>query len=789
MIRRHDRVLLDGAAAARAIKDELRAEVEALRRGGAPRPGRAAGRRDPASAVYVRNKTRACDELGLHHETARLPASATTAEVLAQGRGVQPRAPTSTASWSSSRCRRRSTPSACSRWSIRRKDVDGFHPENVGLLVQKRPRFVACTPAGIMELLERAAASRWRAGARWCWAAATSWASRWRCCCCTPTPPSPSATRARRDLAAVTREADILVAAIGRAGLVRAEHVKPGAVVIDVGMNRVDDADAAARPARRAARLDEFERKGYALVGDVHAPSVREVASALTPVPGGVGPLTIAMLMKNTVRAAAAAALPCSASASPAASRAASPTCCAASRRAGLRTLDLDARGARGHGARAAAPMPTSWPRSGPASSAADGAIDRRRWAPSSSPTPRRGARLNAIVHPRVREEEARRARRSRGGAGTRASSPTPRSWWRPASHLRFDRLVVVHCAPEEQLAPAAWSATASTRTRGARAHRRADAGRGEARASRTSQVDTSGTLRDGPTPRPTPGRRAAARSRRRVRRATRPARARARARWCTVRQRTRAASIASRRAARYRCRGRGLEMERVARAARAAAAPGPWYRAARSGGATPARRRSPAARRRSGRSSRGGPDAEFAGRGRRVAGAAHAPRGAAARAAPCLLALALQAIAVARFDGRGGGIGGAGRPVGGRGGAGRALRAGVAARHARGREGARDAAAAAGRARARGGARGDRPQGGAPEPRPRSSMPCAALERCARSLGACEHVLLLGGRLSARRRRGRAAPPRTCSTRGSAGSARACRPPGSGRRCRCGVA
>ena len=106
-----------------------------------------------------------------------------------------------------------------------------------------------------------------------------------------------------RDLAAVCREADLLVAAIGRAGLVRAEHVKPGAVVVDVGMNRVED-PALARELVEPARLAELDKRGYVLVGDVHAPSVAPVASALTPVPGGVGPLTIAMLMANTVRAA-----------------------------------------------------------------------------------------------------------------------------------------------------------------------------------------------------------------------------------------------------------------------------------------------------------------------------------------------------------------------------------------------------------------------------------------------------------------------------------------------------
>jgi len=106
------------------------------------------------------------------------------------------------------------------------------------------------------------------------------------------------------DLAAVAREADVLVVAAGRAGLVRAEHVKPGAVVVDVGMNRITER-AQAVELLEPERLRQFERKGFALVGDVHFPSVRRVAAALTPVPGGVGPLTIVSLMRNTVRAAA----------------------------------------------------------------------------------------------------------------------------------------------------------------------------------------------------------------------------------------------------------------------------------------------------------------------------------------------------------------------------------------------------------------------------------------------------------------------------------------------------
>jgi methylenetetrahydrofolate dehydrogenase (NADP+)/methenyltetrahydrofolate cyclohydrolase len=183
------------------------------------------------------------------------------------------------------------------------KDVDGFHPQNVGRLVQKRPRFVPCTPAGIMELLAR---NRIVVSGRRAVVLGRSdivgkpmalllmHADATVTVCHSRTP----------DLPAVTREADILVAAMGRAGLVRAAHVKPGAVVVDVGMNRVDD-PAQARDLLDETRMAAFAKKGYALVGDVHAPSVAEVASALTPVPGGVGPLTIAMLMKNTVAAAA----------------------------------------------------------------------------------------------------------------------------------------------------------------------------------------------------------------------------------------------------------------------------------------------------------------------------------------------------------------------------------------------------------------------------------------------------------------------------------------------------
>jgi methylenetetrahydrofolate dehydrogenase (NADP+)/methenyltetrahydrofolate cyclohydrolase len=297
--------ILDGAATARAIKDEVKAEVAALSaRGVRPGLGVLLVGDDPASAVYVHSKTRACEELGIHHETATLPASASTVEVVARvddynrrkdihGILVQLPLPPGV---DTERVLRLVDPA---------KDVDGFHPENVGLLVQKRPRYVACTPAGIMELLRRQGISV--AGKRAAVVGRSDIVGKPMALLLMHADATVTICHSKtRDLASVTREADVLVAAIGRAGLVRGEHVKPGAVVVDVGMNRVEDA-ALARELAGEERFEQFSRKGYVLVGDVHAPSVREVASALTPVPGGVGPLTIALLMKNTVKAAAAA--------------------------------------------------------------------------------------------------------------------------------------------------------------------------------------------------------------------------------------------------------------------------------------------------------------------------------------------------------------------------------------------------------------------------------------------------------------------------------------------------
>jgi methylenetetrahydrofolate dehydrogenase (NADP+)/methenyltetrahydrofolate cyclohydrolase len=293
--------ILDGAAVAASIREELRPQVKELTtRGIRPGLGVLLVGDDPASAVYVRSKTRACEELGMHQETRRLPATATTGEVLAEvdaynrapgihGILVQlPLPPQVDATLVLDRV-------------DPRKDVDGFHPENVGRLVQKRPRFVACTPSGIMELLAREGIAV--GGRRAVVIGRSDIVGKPMALLLMHADATVTVCHSRtRDLPGEAREADLLVAAKGRAGFVRAEHVKPGAVVVDVGINRVDD-PARAAELLPAARLGEFEKKGYALVGDVH-PEVREVASALTPVPGGVGPLTIALLLKNTVAAA-----------------------------------------------------------------------------------------------------------------------------------------------------------------------------------------------------------------------------------------------------------------------------------------------------------------------------------------------------------------------------------------------------------------------------------------------------------------------------------------------------
>jgi methylenetetrahydrofolate dehydrogenase (NADP+)/methenyltetrahydrofolate cyclohydrolase len=294
--------ILDGAALAAQIRKELAEEAaRLLARGIVPGLGVLLVGDDPASAVYVRSKTRACEELGLFHETRRLASSATTDEVLAEVAAFNERADVHGI------LVQLPLPPQVDQERVLdlldpRKDVDGFHAENVGRLVQKRPRFVPCTPAGIMELLRRSGIPL--SGRRAVVVGRSDIVGKPMAQLLLQADATVTVCHSRtRDLPEVTREADVLVAAIGRAGLIRGDHVKPGAVVVDIGMNRItreeDAVDQLTEP-----RLASFRGRGSALVGDVHFPSVSRVAGALTPVPGGVGPLTIALLLRNTILAA-----------------------------------------------------------------------------------------------------------------------------------------------------------------------------------------------------------------------------------------------------------------------------------------------------------------------------------------------------------------------------------------------------------------------------------------------------------------------------------------------------
>jgi methylenetetrahydrofolate dehydrogenase (NADP+) / methenyltetrahydrofolate cyclohydrolase len=260
---------------------------------------------DPASEIYVRNKVRAGGENGVWVDLQRLPASASLDDVLRlvdrlnrshvhDAILVQSPLPPAMGRGASQRVFDTIDPS---------KDVDGFHPVNVGRLVQGRAVLAPCTPTGVIEMLER---SNIRiAGSRAVVIGRSEIVGKPMAMlllhrdatvviCHSKTP----------DLASLAATGDLLVAAIGRPAFVTKEFVKPGATVVDVGINRVTDKSLAQSIFDPASpRLADFERRGSVVVGDVH-PAVAEVAGALTPVPGGVGPLTIAMLLKNTVAAA-----------------------------------------------------------------------------------------------------------------------------------------------------------------------------------------------------------------------------------------------------------------------------------------------------------------------------------------------------------------------------------------------------------------------------------------------------------------------------------------------------
>jgi methylenetetrahydrofolate dehydrogenase (NADP+)/methenyltetrahydrofolate cyclohydrolase len=258
---------------------------------------------NPASKIYVRNKIKACDQVGIYSETIT-PSRETTTEELVQivndlnsrddidGILVQLPLPPQV---DSGKVLQAVSPE---------KDVDGFHPVNVGALVTQQPGLVPCTPTGLIEILRRSDIPI--AGRRAVVIGRSNIVGKPAALLLLHQHATVTICHSKTaDLPAVAREADILIAAIGRPAMVTREFIKPGATVLDVGTNRLTDVAEAERILARAPeKLERFRQKGSALVGDVHPTDVVEVAGAYTPVPGGVGPLTIAMLMVNTVKAA-----------------------------------------------------------------------------------------------------------------------------------------------------------------------------------------------------------------------------------------------------------------------------------------------------------------------------------------------------------------------------------------------------------------------------------------------------------------------------------------------------
>lgn len=299
--------ILDGTKIASEIRAEVAAEVKVMSAAG-HRPGLAVVLvgHNPASEVYVRGKVKACEEVGLYSEQHTPSEDVTTSELLAliedlnrrkEINGILVQLPL--------------PPQIDAKKVLLAvdpaKDVDGFHPVNVGFLSTQRPGLVPCTPAGVIEILRRSNIPI--AGQEAVVVGRSDIVGKPAAMLLLNGNATVTVGHSKtHDLPAVCRRADILIAAIGRAGMITRDFVKPGATVIDVGMNKVTDAAEFHRlfapgALNYAKREETFRTKGSTLVGDVH-PEVAEVAGALTPVPGGVGPLTIAMLMYNTVKAA-----------------------------------------------------------------------------------------------------------------------------------------------------------------------------------------------------------------------------------------------------------------------------------------------------------------------------------------------------------------------------------------------------------------------------------------------------------------------------------------------------
>lgn len=296
--------ILDGNRIRDEIKAELKPRISTLAAKGRP-PGLAVVLvgNNPASEIYVRNKVKTCADLGIHSETLRPPESVTSDELLAtiealnarhdiDGVLVQLPLPPQV---DTKRMLLAVAPS---------KDVDGFHPCNVGNLVAALPGPRPCTPAGILELLKRYRIPV--AGKRAVVVGRSDIVGKPAALLLLHEHATVTICHSKTaDLAGVCREADILVAAMGRPAMITGDFIRPGAVVIDVGTTRVTDRAVAARVFRDAPdKLAAFDKRGFVLMGDVDPHDVIEKASAYTPVPGGVGPLTIAMLMVNTVDSA-----------------------------------------------------------------------------------------------------------------------------------------------------------------------------------------------------------------------------------------------------------------------------------------------------------------------------------------------------------------------------------------------------------------------------------------------------------------------------------------------------
>lgn len=298
--------ILDGKLVRDALFSELKPRVEKLVRK-RRRPGLAVVLvgDNPGSAIYVRGKVKACEELGIYSETHAPPSTIATSELVDLIRSLN---------------KNRDIDGILVQMPLPKqvdsrlvlmavspdKDVDGFHPLNVGHLVENRPAPRACTPSGIMELLRRYEIPV--AGQKAVVVGRSDIVGKPMALMLLHAHATVTVCHSKTtDLPAECRRADILVAAIGRPGLITADFIKPGATVIDVGMNRVSDRALAEQAVRGSPeRMAEFERKGSLLVGDVNSGDVASVAGAYTPVPGGVGPLTVAMLMANTVAAAEA---------------------------------------------------------------------------------------------------------------------------------------------------------------------------------------------------------------------------------------------------------------------------------------------------------------------------------------------------------------------------------------------------------------------------------------------------------------------------------------------------